>query len=243
VRERLAQFMPRCDAALDGEASKLLVRRAAAWSIEAHVGGVNQTDVPYLHHVLDVAEQVGAWYGFADAEVLAAALLHDALEDAPQVLAAHAAERTASVQHDATSAMRDHLSPRVAELVSALTNPSFPEILGQRGLVKNTPAYDAMMLCSYTEHFVELFTDAPPAAAVIKLSDFLANAGKLDNLLSRPATHRWLVRKYGPCIAFLHEHLPGLRERGAEPTRRAIEHCLPVLEQAWSRHCYSLPSS
>src|SRR4030065_487955 len=56
-----------------------LIRRAYAAARQAHEGQVRRTGDPYITHPLAVAH-ILAGYGL-DAETIAAALLHDALED------------------------------------------------------------------------------------------------------------------------------------------------------------------
>jgi GTP pyrophosphokinase len=83
-----------------------LVERAFLMAEQAHAGQVRDEGTPYILHPLRVAHTLAA-HGHADPEVLAAALLHDTLEDtglAPAMIA------------------RD-CSPQVLALVQTVTRP------------------------------------------------------------------------------------------------------------------------
>ena len=72
---------------------------------------------PYVNHLLRVAIRIMSHYGVHDADVVIAALLHDAVED-------HAAELApGGGPRDALAVLAAEFGPRVAELVAAVTNP------------------------------------------------------------------------------------------------------------------------
>src|SRR5579862_537774 len=76
---------------------------------------------PYVNHLLRVAIRIMSHYGVHDADVICAALLHDAVED-------HPAELTGSAdanQQAALDVLAGEFGPRVAELVGAVTNPPY----------------------------------------------------------------------------------------------------------------------
>jgi (p)ppGpp synthase/HD superfamily hydrolase len=86
-----------------------LMERAHAFCISAHAGQQRKDGAPYHTHPQAVAELLRS-YGVDDAEVLAAAYLHDVLEDTP--------------------VSRDELVERFGEpvtrLVEELTSPDYP---------------------------------------------------------------------------------------------------------------------
>src|ERR1700742_4146481 len=74
---------------------------------------------PYVNHLLRVAIRIMSHYGVRDADVACAALLHDAVED-------HAAELSGDgSQEGALAMLAAEFGPRVAGLVSAVTNPPY----------------------------------------------------------------------------------------------------------------------
>lgn len=84
-----------------------LLARALALAVTAHAGQSRKGGrVPYATHPLRVVGRVHAW-GVADEEILAAAALHDVLED------------TDVTEED----LARETTPRVLDLVRALTHP------------------------------------------------------------------------------------------------------------------------
>lgn len=87
-----------------------LDRLAAAYAFAAghHAGQTRPAGEPYTRHLLEVAEILATELDVTDTDLLAAALLHDVVEDTP-----------------ATSAdVAERFGPRVAALVDAVTKPS-----------------------------------------------------------------------------------------------------------------------
>ena len=80
-----------------------LVRRAYRYADQAHLGQKRNSGEPYITHPIAVAAQCAEWR--LDAQALAAALLHDAMEDC------------GITKHD----LVDNFGPAVAELVDGLT--------------------------------------------------------------------------------------------------------------------------
>jgi len=75
---------------------------------------------PYVNHLLRVAIRIMSHYRVRDADVVCAALLHDAVEDHPAELAGGQADQQAALAVLATE-----FGPRVAGLVGAVTNPPY----------------------------------------------------------------------------------------------------------------------
>lgn len=86
------------------------VERAFQLAARAHRGQTRSDGPPYLVHPLNAGRIVVEEWGHADADLLCAALLHDALEDGP--IAAAEIEAAAG--------------PRVRRLVELLTKASVP---------------------------------------------------------------------------------------------------------------------
>ncbi|MFG1795008.1 HD domain-containing protein [Nocardia sp. NPDC049149] len=133
---------------------------------------------PYLNHLLRVAIRIISHYQVRDSDLVAAGLLHDAVED-------HATELAGDRPGEATAAalaeLSDRFGARVAELVAAVTNPE-PD-----------PALDRHV--QYREH-VAANLDRAPWARIIKLSDFTDN-GVGILYATGPHMHKLAV-KYRP---------------------------------------------
>ena len=77
----------------DGD--RLRVERALELAARLHAGDRRQRE-PYVNHLLRVAIRIITYYGVRDADVICAALLHDAVEDHAEQLAPAAASRMPS---------------------------------------------------------------------------------------------------------------------------------------------------
>jgi hypothetical protein len=110
---------------------------------------------PYLNHVLRVALRIIVHYDVNDADIICAALLHDSVED-------HADDMSPAGRQGAFSMMTACFGSHVADLVSAVTNPIYPQ--------------GADEAARYREH-VAASLESHPQARVIKASDFTDYAG------------------------------------------------------------------
>lgn len=164
---------------------------------------------PYLNHLLRVTIRIICYYRIHDSDVLAAALLHDAVEDHPQELAG-------GVPADPTGAALGVLArdfgPRVAQLVGSVTNH---------------PDHDRDE--QYHQHVAESLA-ADPWARVLKLSDFTDNAVGVV-YASGPKVRR-AATKYRPLLPVLRD----LVQRPDTPLDdQARQHVLDQLDLAEQR--------
>src|SRR6201993_329778 len=137
---------------------------------------------PYVNHLLRVAIRVMSHYGVHDADVVCAALLHDAVED-------HAAELAPDGTREAAfAALAEEFGPRVAGLVAAVTNP---EYAAERDADEQ-----------YRQHVADSLR-RDPWARVIKASDFTDNGVGLIHT-SGPRLRR-LAAKYAPLVPVMQE--------------------------------------
>jgi (p)ppGpp synthase/HD superfamily hydrolase len=147
-----------------------------------------RTREPYLNHPLRTTIRIICYYRVHDVDVLVAALLHDAVEDHPDVLAAATpgpGDPAAIGETEAALAeLARRYNPRVADLVRAVTNPP-PE-----------PGRDRFE--QYREHVAESL-EANPWARVIKISDFTDNGVGLIH--TDPSRQVRLATKYAPLVA------------------------------------------
>jgi hypothetical protein len=211
LRERFA-----AEIAGFGDADRHRLEDALDLASRLHRGDRRQNE-PYINHPLRVAIRIMSHYGIRDPDVIAAALLHDAVED-------HAAELAPDGRTEsALAALAERFGPRVAELVAAVTNPEWD------------PGRDRHV--QYREH-VAASLDASPWARVIKASDFTDNgAGLLYTTGPRVPD---LADKYAQLVPVLRE----LISRPDTPLdRRARQRVLEQLDRAEERFAAILPPS
>ena len=164
---------------------------------------------PYVNHLLRVAIRIMSHYRVHDADVVCAALLHDAVED-------HAAELAPDgTQRAALATLAGQFGPRVAELVGAVTNPEY------------APGRDQHE--QYREHVADSLR-RNPWARVIKASDFADNGAGLIHTTG-PRLHR-LAGKYAPLVPVLQELIARPDTPLDDPAR---QHILTQLSRAADR--------
>jgi guanosine-3',5'-bis(diphosphate) 3'-pyrophosphohydrolase len=128
-----------------------VVERAMRWAARSHRNHQRKaSDLPYLSHPASVA-MILLRVGLSDDEVLAAALLHDVVEDTDCSL----------------ETLAEHFSPRVVELVAALTERKRDADGRKRSWTERK-----------TEH-IEHIAAAPFEARAIALADKLHNLGSM----------------------------------------------------------------
>jgi len=170
---------------------------------------------PYVNHLLRVAIRIMSHYRVRDAEVVCAALLHDAVEDHATELAQDGTERAA------LAALAAEFGPRVAGLVGAVTNPQY--------------APDRDQYEQYREHVTDSLR-RNPWARVIKASDFADNGAGLIHTTG-PRLHK-LAGKYAPLVPVLQE-LIALPDTPLDDPAR--QHILTQLSRAEDRFAALLP--
>jgi (p)ppGpp synthase/HD superfamily hydrolase len=138
---------------------------------------------PYVNHLLRTAIRIRRYYGVDDPDVLAAALLHDTVEDHPDELAG---DRPGPAPKAALTELAERFNPRVAELVGAVTNPVWE------------PDRDRDE--QYREH-VEASLEVNPWARVIKFSDFTDNGVGIVHTSGPKMTRA--ATKYAPLVPTL----------------------------------------
>src|SRR6202035_5549029 len=77
------------------EADQLRLNRALELAARLHAADRRERE-PYVNHLLRVAIRIMSHYGVHDADVVCAALLHDAVEDHPAELTGGRAEQPAA---------------------------------------------------------------------------------------------------------------------------------------------------
>ena len=201
------------------DADRGRLERALDLAARLHADDRRDTE-PYVNHLLRVAIRIMSHYGVHDADVIGAALLHDAVED-------HAAELSgfrvgADDQAAALAVLAAEFGPRVAELVGAVTNPQY------------TPDRDVHE--QYREHVAESLR-RDPWARVIKASDFTDNGVGLIHTTGPRV--RTLAGKYAPLVPILQE-LIDLPDTPLDAPAR--QHILAQLDRAADRFAAVLRS-
>ncbi|HEX4255332.1 MAG TPA: HD domain-containing protein [Streptosporangiaceae bacterium] len=214
LRERFA-----AEIAGFGDAERHRLEDALDLASRLHRGDRRQNE-PYINHPLRVAIRIMSHYGIRDPDVIAAALLHDAVEDHAAELAP-AGTPEADQAEAALSVLAERFGPRVAELVAAVTNPEYD------------PGRDRHV--QYREH-VAASLDRSPWARVIKASDFTDNGAGL--LYTTGPKVPDLADKYAALVPVLRE----LINRPDTPLDlRARERVLAQLDRAEERFKAILP--
>jgi HD domain-containing protein len=191
------------------DADQRRMKRALDLAARLHAGDRRDRE-PYVNHLLRVAIRIMSHYGVHDADVVCAALLHDAVEDHPAELAGGQADQQAAL-----AVLAAEFGPRVAELVGVVTNPPY--------------APDRDEDEQYREHVADGLRDNP-WARVIKASDFTDNGVGLIHATG-PRLHR-LAGKYAPLVPVLRD----LIARPDTPLDAAVkEHILAQLDRAADR--------
>jgi (p)ppGpp synthase/HD superfamily hydrolase len=156
-----------------------LVQRALELASELHRGDRRGRE-PYVNHLLRVAIRIIHYYRVPDPDILAAALLHDAVEDHADALGGDTAA--------GLTTLAARFNPRVARLVGAVTNPVYD------------PERDAHE--QYREH-VAASLAADPWARVIKISDFTDNGVGVIHATGPKV--RSAAVKYAPLVPILRD--------------------------------------
>jgi hypothetical protein len=191
------------------EPDRRRMERALELAARLHAGDRRDRE-PYVNHLLRVAIRIMSHYGVRDADVVCAALLHDAVEDHPAELAGAGATQPAAL-----AVLAAEFGPRVAELVGAVTNPVWTSDRDQDE--------------QYREHVAASLRENP-WARIIKASDFTDNGVGLIHTTG-PRLYR-LAGKYAPLVPVLRD----LIARPDTPLDAAVkEHILAQLNRAADR--------
>lgn len=209
----IGQFNEKLDLAFEGE-ERARIGSALDLMVEVHSDQEDRPDgTPYVEHPLGVADQVLASMQEKDPDLVIAALLHDAVEDQAAKLAKKAvgAPEAYTDEGKALYYIETEYGPRVGNIVSALSNPDFEQILQDEG--EEVTAENKNRL--YAEHVKEAIED--PDVFPIKCFDFAANTLRLDEI-QNPAKKMKLLRKYTPVVGIFIDRI----EKGG-PVNMAVE--------------------
>ena len=183
-------------ATLDEETQEQLDKALSLVS-ELHLEDTRSTE-PYINHLLRVCMRTKIYYEITDPDILVATLLHDAVEDHAADIIGEDLGSDEQNQKAALEVVSALFNPRVAEIVSGVTNPEFSD---ERDVME----------AQYLEHLEDLMENGDPGSVVVKLSDFTDNATGI-HYSSGPKLKKW-ANKYLPIVpimqhALLREDLP-----------------------------------
>ncbi len=135
------------------DSSLQLILRAADFAAEYHQDQTRKgaRKLPYINHPLEVGHMLAEVAGIEDAEVLAAALLHDTVEDTP------------ATPQD----ILEGFGPRVAKLVAEVTDDkSLPKAERKRLQIEHSPHLSpeagSIKIADKIANVRDLVRDAPP---------------------------------------------------------------------------------
>ncbi|WP_181273575.1 HD domain-containing protein [Brevibacterium oceani] len=152
--------------------------------------------VPYIEHPLRVALRMIRW-GSRDGELIAAALLHDILEDCGAELVEVFGDPERDDEAPAMLLKRLY-GHRVAHLVTTVTNPKA-----------------RMSHAEYREHIAALASSGSEAL-LIKASDLKDNAGSIRHQLGHGMDEKLLrmLKKYLPAVSVVADEIDRSAHRG-----------------------------
>jgi guanosine-3',5'-bis(diphosphate) 3'-pyrophosphohydrolase len=169
---------------------QLLILRAAQLAAELHQDQRRKgaSKRPYINHPLEVAQRLAEGAQVTDAEVLAAALLHDTVEDT-----------------DATAEdILEAFGPRVAALVAEVTDDKSLEKAERKQLqVEHAPHLSAdaaaIKISDKTSNVMDLVRDPPPDWSHSRLVGYLDWAERVVGAIKHP--HPALRQRFHAAIA------------------------------------------
>lgn len=184
------------------------VRDALQVMLYAHQGqDGRRPGEDYAQHPVEVALHLVEELDARQPDLIMAALLHDTVEDQAGRLASlgqSALLPHASLRAQALHTLDARFGPRVAELVSTLTNPDFAVELAHCHEAERPMAKNLL----YQQH-VAAILDKDPEAFLIKMADLAQNALRLHEIPEGPQKAHFR-RKYGPVLLQLQARLPKL---------------------------------
>jgi len=198
------------------EVGKATVRGALQLSLSVHIDQEDRPDGdPYVNHPLEVALTLANQFQIRDSNSLAAALLHDSVEDQAVAVIREFGGTTAGsddLQASALSVISDNFGKRVSEMVGRLTNPNFQAMAVDAQLKGDQRKEAEIKLTLYKEHFLKIMAE-DPETFLVKLADFSQNALTLG-WIEEGAQKDWYRRKYGPVILATIEELRRVADEG-----------------------------
>ena len=167
----------------------MIGKRARNFANQLHEGQTRPNGIPYTEHINDVGDTV-IEFGVLDPSTVAAAYLHDSVEDQAEKLAPSIDKQ---LQREAAlTVIKSMFGERTAELVNRLSNP------------EETYDTEDEKIAAYIDHVRrDILSD--PDAIIIKIADVFSNAGTVLDLPEK--RHAKAYKKYHPVLTDLLEAL------------------------------------
>jgi len=213
IEEEINQFKEVVEAKFKGEDRERILS-ALDLMLYLHCDQEDRIDgKPYIIHPLEVADDLVNKYDINDADLVIGALLHDSVEDqADKLLSIDLAnkdlEKTGKeeLQKSAFAEVGNIYGERVENMIRGLTNPDFNKMMEEEKLKGVKTGRKRKF---YKKHVREVIKN--PDVFVIKLSDFIRNAG---NVPKENLKREHFIKKYGPIIKEV--FVPAFKEMSKE---------------------------
>lgn len=176
---------------------------------------------PYINHPKRNMLRAYTW-GVVDAEVLVAILLHDVVEDCADKITEHKFNNEKDAKKTSLEVVEELFSPRVANLVSAVTNP-ISDVAGKTKEEKRK---------QYADHLSTVLSDSD--VFIVKAADFVDNAGSLASSFNSNKTGMFehLYLKYSLALEVVKSKFENLHESFTSHQLVEIERSLAEVEQS-----------
>lgn len=196
IEKKINQFKKAIETNFEGE-DRERIMSALDLMLYLHCEQKDRIDgKPYIIHPLEVADDLLNKYNIKDSDLIIGALLHDSVEDQVYKLLDMGLSdgdlekiNKDKSQNDAFAKIGRLYGERVKSVIIGLTNPDFNQVI--KDLKLNGVKKEKNEL--YEEHVKEAIEN--PDVFVIKLSDFIRNAGNIEG---HKKDH--FIEKYGPVI-------------------------------------------
>ena len=184
----------------------------------------NGVKSPYIEHSMRVAYNTFLLLGRD--ELLIPALLHDTIEDCQENFAKYKVVQKKTQYSSIDEFIEDRFGNRTLSITQSLTNPNFLQDIHGREQ-KNQ---------AYREHVIEEI-NKDPSVLVVKICDFLDNAGNLERLYLGGSTRmaKGLSSKYYPLVIEYSKSLDKFREKLGEKTFHIAQREIETVRQSLER--------
>lgn len=163
-----------------------------------------------LHHTLRVASTLLITWGIRDSDLVIAALLHDALEDCAGQLAQDSHLSGVPENQAARARLTALFGEPVCALIERVTSPSFIGAARNARQLGDSRG-EVAIRAELNQKFVTQAILDSDAAFMIKLADYLDNAGSLERV-EDPRRRGNLALKYGALVDVFTSRLGGILE-------------------------------
>ena len=182
------------------------VSDADALAASVHEGQLRPDGAPYVQHPRAVLASVLQDAMDYDEDVVVAALLHDAVEDQAERVAAalSGTSKLPTERERALAGIAEQFGDRTARIVDRLSHEPLVRVEGE-----SEEAFRQRKREDYATDVLALFDEEDAGPLRIKLADLAENALSLHNLPDGPKREK-LIAKYGPVVSGILDRLDAL---------------------------------